>query len=209
MTVQEFREMIDAEAAKRMDLAAFADYVKKKGRPDKYLKEEYLPMLAVIRHKGIPDTATIELGNEEEPWDARVNGADLYEVIQALSENAHEIRKATAGEARTTLPIDDPAGGKEKRRPVTGVTAQMVLHIQHASDHLQFPKVIIDAIKKKHEKRYTDDRRLIVAVDGDYTAEDDGVIEGWLTAIRQQTDRGTFKEVLLVDLARLKTFKMF
>jgi hypothetical protein len=209
MTVQEFREMIDGEAAKRMDLAAFADYVKKKSRPDKYLKEEYLPMLAVIRYKGITDTATIELGDEKQPWDARVNGTDLYEVIQALPENEHEIRKATAGEARTTLPIDVPAGGKEKRKPVTPVTAQMVLHIQHAGDHLQYLGVVIDAIKQKHEKRYTDDRTLVVAVDGDYTAEDDAVIERWLTAIRQQTDRGTFKEVLLIDVARLKAFKVF
>jgi hypothetical protein len=59
MTVKEFREMIDAEAMKRMGLT---DYVKKKTRPDKYLKEAHLPMLGVIYHKGTLDTATIELG---------------------------------------------------------------------------------------------------------------------------------------------------
>ena len=45
----------------------------------------------------------------------------------------------------------------------------------------------VNAIKKKHKKSYTDDRTLVVAVDGDYTAEYDGVIMHWLTTIRQQT----------------------
>ena len=89
------------------------------------------------------------------------------------------------------------------------MAAQKVLQIEHANDHLQFPKVIIDAIKKKHAKRYTDKRTLIVAVDGDYTGQNDAIIEGWLETIRKETSLGAFKEILLVEVARLKVFPAF
>ncbi len=110
-----------------MELQRYADYVKQKSRSDKYLREEHLPILAVVRDKGLPGSYTIELGNEKQDWDARNNGRDLYEVVQAMPEKEHEIRRSLVGDARTMLEVSDPEPGEPKELPVTGVTAQMIL----------------------------------------------------------------------------------
>jgi hypothetical protein len=69
--------------------------------------------------------------------------------------------------------------------------------------------VIVDAIEKKHKKGYTDVRSLVVVFGGDYSGEDDEVVQRWVQHIRVKTTRGAFKEVLLVELARLKVFPLF
>lgn len=209
MTINEFFDMINEEAVNRMELQRYADYVRQKSRLDKYLREEHLPILAVMRDKRLPGSGTIELGNETQDWDARINGTDLFEVVQALPEKEHEIRRSLVGDAKTTLEVSDPEPGEPTALPVTGVTAQMILQIQHANDHLQFPRVIVEAIEMKHAKKYKDRRTLIVAVDGDYTGESDVVIDAWLPIIRQGTKLGAFNEILLVEVARLKVFKVF
>jgi len=43
----------------------------------------------------------------------------------------------------------------------------------HAADYLQFPGVIVDMVKKKHDKHYTDGRSLAIVFGGDYSGEDD------------------------------------
>jgi len=208
MTIGKFKELIQTEAANRMGLKAYVDYIKRASRNDKYLREEYPPILAVVRAQNLPDSDTIELGNETQPWDARVNGIDVYEVIQALPEKEHEVRKAIVGDARTMVDVHNPEPGQPNKLPATGAAAQMILLLEHANDHLQFPNVIVDAINKKHKKGYADNRTLIVAVDGDYTGEDDGVIEEWLDRIRTETTLGNFKEIFLVEVARLKVFRI-
>ena len=79
----------------------------------------------------------------------------------------------------------------------------------HAADALQFPGVIVDAIEKKHAKEYQDARSLVVVFGGDYSGEDDEVIYHWMSLIRRRTTRGTFKEILLVELDRRKVFTLF
>ena len=186
MTIAQFKELIDQMGSDRMGLAEFGDYLSHKTRDDKYLREEYLPLLAVVRHKKIADTEQVELGQEKEPWDARISGHDLYEVTQALPEKEHEQRREIA------------AGGQS---PVTMFV--------HAADALQFPGVIVDAIEKKHAKEYQDTRSLVVVFGGDYSSEDDEVVHHWMSLIRRQTTRGAFKEILLVELDRLKVFTLF
>jgi hypothetical protein len=186
VTVDEFRKMVMKMAQDRMGLKAYCDFLNHKTPADKQLREEYLPLLAVLNAMQVPDNSQFELGDKTETWDGRLDGTHLFEVVQALPKDEYEIRKAIA------------SGG-----------ASLEIQIAHAYDHHQFPQAMIDAIKKKHDKNYTDTRTLIVVADGDYTFEDDNVIEGWLAEVRRQTSLSTFREILLIELARLKVFKIF
>ncbi len=186
MTITQFRQQIIDMAQARMGLKAYCAYLRHSTREDKYLREEHLPVLAVIDYKAIPDTEQIELGNEKEPWDARISGQDLYEVVQALPMDEHQVRREIAD------------GGQS---PVTYLT--------HATDHLQFPGVIVEVIEKKHKKGYRDGRSLVVVFGGDYSGEEDEVVHKWVQHVRGRTTRGAFKEVLLVELDRRKVFPLF
>jgi hypothetical protein len=210
MTIDEFHEMITEMAMARMGLERYCGYLRHDTRKDKYLREEYLAILAVVRHKGYRGGATIELGDEKQNWDARVCGTDLLEVVQALPAEEHVIRKAVAGgEAKVMLPVSDPEPGEPAELPATGPLARFLMLAGHAHDHLQFPRVIIEAIEMKHGKKYSDERTLVVVFDGDYSFEEDRVVLGWVDETRRRTHRGTFKEILLVELARRKVFPLF
>ena len=172
-------------ATKRVSLPKYADYLAHKSRTDKFLREEHLPIRAVLLYKKIKRGSKIELGNETEPWDARVSGTLILEVTQALPEKEHEIRQNLA----------------------SGLTKEAFL--AHAADARQFPAAIVSAIRKKVDKCYLDNRTLIVAVSGAYTREDDCIIESWLPTIRAECNSGNFAEVLLVERDRQKVFKVF
>jgi hypothetical protein len=210
MTIDEFDENISGMAMARMDSERYCGYLRHETREDKYLREEYLAIQAVAHHKAYPGDATIELGDEKEQWDARIAGTDLFEVVQALPANEHVIRKSVAGgEARVVAPVSDPGPGEPAELPITGPLARFLIQAEHAHDHLQFPRVIVEAIEKKHGKRYADERTLVVVFDGDYSFEEDRIVHGWVEEIRRQTHRGAFREVLLVELARRKVFPVF
>jgi len=71
-----------------------------------------------------------------------------------------------------------------------------------------FPQPIIDAINKKHDRSYADKRILLVSVTGEHTFEDDELINRWISLIKENTVRGNFAEILLVETARYKLFKL-
>lgn len=71
-----------------------------------------------------------------------------------------------------------------------------------------FPQPIIDAIRTKHTKSYSDVRILLVAVAGEVTLEDDAIIERWLSEVRSKTVLGNFAEIYLVETARYLIFKI-
>lgn len=210
MTIDEFNAKITEMAMARMGVERYCSYLRHDTREDKYLREEYLAIQGVLRHKGYPGDTTIELGDEKEKWDARVGGVDLFEVIQALPANEHVIRKAVAGgEAKIMVPVSKPEPGEPKVLPLTGPLARFMIQAEHAYDHFHFPRVIIEAIEKKHGKQYSDLRTLVVVFDGDYSFEEDRIIHGWVDEIREKSRLGGFKEILLVELARRKVFPLF
>jgi hypothetical protein len=92
-------QMILDMAWERTGLQAYADYGKRKRLPDN-LYEEYLPILAVLNDKKVPGGEEIELGDETQEWDARVGNTDIFEVVQALPADEHEIRLQLASGAR-------------------------------------------------------------------------------------------------------------
>jgi hypothetical protein len=86
-----------------MGLERYCAYLRHDTREDKYLREEYLAIQAVLRHKGYPGNLSVELGDEREKWDARVDGTDLFEVTQAPPANEHVIRRAVGRAAGREL----------------------------------------------------------------------------------------------------------
>lgn len=185
MTVKEFKEHLEDMATTRVDLSMFSRFLSHGTREDKQLREELLVVWAVIRHRNLSDDDAIVIGGEPEDFDALLKGEKI-EIVQALPDHEHE-----------------------NRRAIANGTVTDELWLKHANDHLQFPSAIIKAIALKHAKHYADKRTLVVAVDGIYTGEEDSIIEGWLPKIRKGTHRGTFKQVLLVERARYKTFTVF
>lgn len=95
------------------------------------------------------------------------------------------------------------------RREIASGGQAPVTYLTHAADHLQFPGVIVDMLRKKHEKGYADGRSLLIVFGGDYSFEDDDVVARWVIQVRAQVPRGAFKEVLLVELDRRKVFPLF
>ncbi len=193
MTVQEFLDQFGATAERIVnDPLRFADYLKHKHKSDKSMREEQTPIRAYIRRQAIPLNGIIELGGETHDFDAKLSyeakGRTItctLEVVQALADGAHKVRLANAqGRLNEAMRI-------EERRQFES-----------------FPQPIIDAIRAKQEKFYSDTRILLVAVAGEVTLEDDGIIGNWLAAVRSRTVLGNFSEIYLVEIARYLIFRI-
>lgn len=194
MTVDEFLKQFSSESERIVnDIFEYIDYIKQKNRDYKSMREEHIPIRAYIRCKGVHGNAILELGGEAHDFDAKIISNDrvaryeeILEVTQALPEKEHVIRHALTGNGITTLKMHDLA----------------IKQIE------SFPKPIIDAINKKNKKRYADNRILLVSVAGEYTFENDKLINQWIPIIRKETTLGDFLEIFLVETARYKIFKI-
>lgn len=193
MTVQEFLDQFSARSQLIVNnVLRFADFLKHKQRGEKSLREEHIPIRAYLRRKSIPLDGLIELGGEAYGFDAKVayevEGQVLectLEVVQALANGAHKIRFAIANGR-----MNDEMRAEEWRQIET------------------FPQPIIDAIKAKQAKSYSDTRILLVVVSGEVTQEDNRIIEQWLSDVRSKTVLGNFSEIYLVEAARYLIFKI-
>jgi hypothetical protein len=193
MTVQEFLDQFSEEAqAVVNDPLRFVDFLKHKHRGDKSTREERIPIRAYLRRKSVPPEGVIELGGEAHDFDAKVSYLNegqtvecTLEVVQALAAGAHKVRLAIADNR-----MNDAMRAEEWRQFET------------------FPQPIIDAIKAKQDRFYSDTRVLLVSVAGEVTQEDDALIERWLGEVRANTVQGTFSEIYLVETARYLIFKI-
>jgi hypothetical protein len=186
MTVGKFRQMVDELIHARLRISAYSAYLAHETREDKSLHEEYFAILATITYKGIADDEIIYLGNDTSEPDARMSGGHIFEVVQALPNEEHEVRLEIA--AGSTSPVT---------------------YFKHSADQHQFPNVIVEAIDSKHAKHYGDSRSLIVVFDGDYSFEDDRLLGDWVESVKKSTTRGTFREILLFERSRAKIFPIF
>jgi len=207
MTVKEFKKTVMVLLCESMSLDKLDDYCRGKTAEDKALWEEYRPILAVVNYKRIRDEEIIELGKKTKTWDAMIGGRDIYEVVQALPKNEHELRVG----GQRSFHVDGKRHTCGFRGAIDGGFIPFIFHI---NDRFQFPTVIIEKIKAKHEKKYADNRSLIVAFSGNYAIPEgidgnDSVISRWVDEIRRRTDRGTFREILLVDQEECKVFPVF
>lgn len=172
------------------EITAFARHDR---RDYKYMREECLPLLAYLKHFNIEMDATITVPKERGEWDGRIRRRDkedlIIEVTQALPSEAHWFREAMTAGFRWKLSLE------ERTRHQKGID--------------EFPTPIIDAIARKHCKNYKDSRILLVSIMGEYTDEDDAIIDEWLKDVRRRTEIGAFSFIYLVELARYKLFKIF
>ncbi|SFU21014.1 hypothetical protein [Paraburkholderia aspalathi] len=169
-------------------------YLRQETRDYKYLREEHIPIRAFIRRQQIAVDAQLQLGRETEPWDARIVTKDgteiILEVVQALPREAHHYRAAVVSNV-WRLPLED------RTRHQRGID--------------EFPEPIMSAIRDKHKMNYPEVRVLLVSVMGEYSDEDDFVINEWLQEVREAPDlgRGQFSSIYLVEMARGRLFKVF
>jgi hypothetical protein len=193
MTVAEFLTYHGTQAERICnDMFAYIDYSRSEKKRDyKYFREEHIPIYAFLRHFNVDQNAVLYLGGEKESWDARVVGPDdsekIIEITQAVARDTHLFRQES--------------------------TRNLVLPLEARTQHQRvidsFPTPIINAIAKKHEKKYAERRTLLVSVMGEYTHEDDFVIEEWIRTVRLASHVGNFNNIYLVELARRKLFQIF
>lgn len=194
MKVADFLEE-DRTAAQRFlnDLALFKELRDGMKREHKARREEYFALIGYIKRKPISPDLDMELGGEAHDFDAKFinksKGAiseEVVEVVQALPSNEHKVRIARAKGRFTPQMLTDDL-----------------------DDLHSFPSPIIDAINRKHQKRYSDERTLLVSVRGDYTYESDQVIEGWMPEIRALTKLGGFTAIYIVEPDRPALYRVW
>ncbi|WP_335915586.1 hypothetical protein [Shewanella algae] len=193
MKVKEFLENFSAQSQRiANDIFEYIDFLSHKKRDYKNIREEQIPLLAYIKCKKIPHDADMELGGEAHDFDAKfiyslgnVRVTQTVEIVQALPMGEHEVRLALVH-------------GK----------MDVSMRLKEYEQLRSFPKPIIDAINKKHQKNYADKRVLLVSVIGEHTYEDDALIKSWIPEIRRNTFLGNFTEIFLAETARSVMFKI-
>ena len=196
-TVGEFKKLVQEHASDILakGLRGFSDFLKgsKKGVQGepwgpKMYREECLPLYAVLKYLVVPDDVAIELGNETQTWDARLGDGRVIEVTKAFP----------GGQAGAIYDQQLRAG-----------KASAGQHWERSKDHLLFPDAIKQALEAKQAKAYGDGRILVVAFDGDYSFEEDSVVQGWVETLSAQCGKGDFSQVLLAEVGRNKAFRLF
>lgn len=168
-----------------MGLQRQSEFLRHRQRDDKQLREELIPILSIINHWNLSEDEEITLGGEAESFDAMVR-SEPVEVTQANPEGEHIVRREVA----------------------TGTVSEERQE-EHLTDDLAFPNVLVSAINNKHEMHYSDNRHLIVVFDGDYSREDDAIVQSWVEFLRENCEIGTFQSIYLVERNRMKAFPVF
>lgn len=193
MKVVTFLEKLSEGASLICNPLSIADFILESDRHYKYWRTEWLGIKAYLSWLGYSDEDTIELGFEIGRLDARVrreNKPDiLIEVTQALPKNAHIVRHAIVRHG--------------------GLPPDFRLRTLHQKGVDAFPDPIISAVADKHEKVYPTGTTLLVTVLGEYTGEDDAVINAWIEDVRLRIQVGKFSAIYLIEIARSRIFKIF
>lgn len=164
------------------DLQEVANFQLQTDNKFKKLREEYLAIVSYLIYLKIDENNEIFLGKEKEMWDAKVLSTDneiIIEVTQASADNEHITRVVLS----------------QRLYGYKGFS--LYLRTIHQKGMNQFPNKIIEAINKKHDKNYNDNRVLIVSVLLEFAYEEIDIIMYWVKVLRQETFKGTFKEIWL------------
>ena len=164
----------------------FADYIRHKGRINKEIHEEWVPILALLRHLDVPDSTSLCLGGTKERWDAKVGESLFIEVSRAAPEDDHRFRQMMADDGFRTI-------------------ADMW---RHALSQQKVCDIVIERINAKIKKDYPTGTILVISVSGYATSEDDGIVVNWLPRIRELVSLGGFSSIYLVEEARRKAFQI-
>ena len=156
----------------------------------KNLREEYIAIKSYILYSKMNQDNKIILGKETEPWDAKINLENghliILEVTQAIPKNEHMTRQSLS----------------TRGHGYQGFSLKLRTIHQEGMD--SFPKPIIDAIEKKHRKKYPEPRILLVVVLAEFAYNSQFVLDEWLLEVRKKTTLGNFKEIwLVIDAKKL------
>ena len=113
----------------------------------KEFREELYIIYNYIRYYVTDINTKIVLGRKKATWDAKI-GDDIIEVTLAVYEKEHTIRKSMLNFGLSGLSL------KEKTIDYLGKDSII--------------SIILDAIQRKIEKHYKDNRILIVATEGEF-----------------------------------------
>lgn len=164
-------------------------YFSNKFRSNKYLREEFIPLLEFIRARKISGEAYIKLGVQDENYDAKIvdNEEELIiEVTLGAPKHDYLYLSATQSNGVSVLPL------------------KVLAHLKKEIDSLAGR--IILSIEKKHNKNYDDERLLLVVVQSEYTYQNEAiVVDEVLKEVRGSISRGSFKEIVLMFDSKLHT----
>ncbi|MCH2559499.1 MAG: hypothetical protein MK005_19670 [Alcanivorax sp.] len=164
-------------------------YFSNKFRGNKYLREEFVPLLGFIRARKISGEAYIKLGVQDENYDAKIvdNEEELIiEITLGAPKYDYLYLTATKSNGASVLPL------------------KVLAHLKKEMDSLAGR--IILSIEKKHNKNYEDERLLLVVVQSEYTYQNEAiVVDEVLREVRGSISRGNFKEIVLMFGSKLHT----
>lgn len=157
-------------------------YFSNKYRSNKYLREEFVPLLKFIKNKGISESAYVELGVQDENYDAKIIDGEnelIIEITLGAPKNDYLYQTVTQSNGISVLPL------------------KVLAHLKKEIDSLA--ERIILSIEKKHNKNYGDGRVLLVVVQPEYTYQNEtDVIDELLKEVRSSVSLGDFKEIVLL-----------
>lgn len=157
-------------------------YFSNKYRSNKYLREEFIPLLGFIRTRKISEDAYIELGVQDENYDAKIIDKQkelIIEITLGAPKHDYLYQTATQSNGISVLPL------------------KVLAHLKKEIDSLAGR--IILSIEKKHNKNYDDERLLLVVVPSEYTYQNEAfVVDEVLKEVRGSISRGNFEEIVLM-----------
>jgi hypothetical protein len=189
MTTSDFKKLVHANTSlsSSSDLSyifALDGYHSNKYRENKYLREEFVPIIKYLKYKSIPDSSIIYLGIEKENFDAKItdtsNGKEIILEITSGGPKDDHLLLSLINQSNGVFPLLTKAKLKKE------------------FDSL--PSRIIKSIQHKHNKNYKDKRVLLVTVPSEYTYQaEDYVIKEILKEVRASVHmgKGNFTEVIM------------
>jgi len=162
-------------------------------RANKYLREELIPTKYFLSHKNVSNSAKIKFGVEQENFDAKITNCEInkeiiLEITLACPINDHKFFSIVKQAGFAPLPMKTMA------------------YLKSEIDSI--PSQIVEVINKKHDKKYTDDRILMVVVQSEYVYQGETyLMEEIIKEVSERTSIGSFNEVLL--LCGRKLYKIF
>lgn len=161
--------------------------------PNKLLREELLPSLRFINHKKTANSAVLQFGLESDNFDLKIV----------------EDSKILIVEITWAIPLRDfELLSWGEQRGIGSFPMRNLAKLKSMIDSM--PAKIAEAIKKKHDKNYPDQRTLLVVIPVEYTYQGENTfIEEMLKEVKSLVAGGkrSFDEVLL--LCGMKFFTVF
>lgn len=187
-TIKGFIEQVKSEIPKigiggYENLLKLHHFTAQTNRFYKYLREEYVVLMKYILYRKFNVNSEIRLGVEKEQWDAIISSNDYEEIVeitQALPNREHETRQAL---------LEKPLHGYK------GFSLKLRTIHQQGLD--SYPKPIIDAITKKHQRNYPTPRVLIIVVLAEFAYNKAFILQEWIKEINKATTIGNFKKIYI------------